>query len=180
MAINQDASSGKSKDSGFVPYRDSTLTWLLKDNLGGNSRTVMVATISPASDNYEETLSTLRWALPSNWHVCFLRRYADRAKRITNHAVVNEDPNAKIIRELRAEVVALKDMLLNAANPEILREKMAENESIMKEMSLTWEEKLQKTGNRSIPHLFAVFRPAQGGPKTSHGENGSSCGIWGN
>ena len=77
-------------------------------------------------------------------------RYADRAKRITNHAVVNEDPNAKIIRELRAEVVALKDMLLNAANPEILREKMAENESIMKEMSLTWEEKLRKTGNHSI------------------------------
>ena len=70
--INQDASSGKAKDSGFVPYRDSTLTWLLKDNLGGNSRTVMVATISPASDNYEETLSTLRWALPSNWHVSFL------------------------------------------------------------------------------------------------------------
>ena len=60
--IDQDASSGKGKDSGFVPYRDSTLTWLLKDNLGGNSRTVMVATISPASDNYEETLSTLRWA----------------------------------------------------------------------------------------------------------------------
>ena len=43
-----------------MPYRDSTLTWLLKDNLGGNSRTVMVATVSPASDNYEETLSTLR------------------------------------------------------------------------------------------------------------------------
>merc|ERR1719239_2115916 len=122
---------GKGKEK-FVPYRDSVLTWLLKDNLGGNSRTVMVATISPASDNYEETLSTLR--------------YADRAKRITNHAVVNEDPNAKIIRELRAEVVALKDMLLNAANPEVLREKMAENESIMKEMSLTWEEKLRKTG----------------------------------
>ena len=53
-----------------------------QDNLGGNSKTVMVATISPAADNYEETLSTLR--------------YADRAKRIENHAVVNEDPNAKV------------------------------------------------------------------------------------
>lgn len=55
---------------------------LLQDNLGGNSKTVMVATISPASDNYEETLSTLR--------------YADRAKRIMNHAVVNEDPNSRV------------------------------------------------------------------------------------
>ena len=60
----------------------------------------MVATISPAADNYEETLSTLR--------------YADRAKRIVNHAVVNEDPNARIIRELRQEVEALKEMLLHA------------------------------------------------------------------
>lgn len=76
------------------------LTWLLKDNLGGNSKTVMVATISPAADNYEETLSTLR--------------YADRAKRIVNHAVVNEDPNARIIRELRQEVEALKEMLKHA------------------------------------------------------------------
>ena len=72
----------------------------LQDNLGGNSKTVMVATISPAGDNYEETLSTLR--------------YADRAKRIINHAVVNEDPNARIIRELRAEVDALKEMLKHA------------------------------------------------------------------
>lgn len=57
----------------------------------------MVATVSPSSDNYEETLSTLR--------------YADRAKRIVNHAVVNEDPKAKIIRELRQEVEALKEQL---------------------------------------------------------------------
>ena len=125
-----DQASGKAKDK-FVPYRDSALTWLLKDNLGGNSRTVMVATISPALDNYEETLSTLR--------------YADRAKRIVNHAVVNEDPNARIIRELRAEVDALKEMLLNAAQPGVLREKLSENEKLMKEMSLTWEEKLHKT-----------------------------------
>ena len=112
----------------------------------------MVATISPASDNYEETLSTLRWALPPlllTGMCASCCRYADRAKRITNHAVVNEDPNAKIIRELRAEVVALKDMLLNAANPEVLMEKLAENEIIMKEMSLTSEEKLRKTGKTS-------------------------------
>lgn len=60
----------------------------------------MVATISPAADNYEETLSTLR--------------YADRAKRIVNHAVVNEDPNARIIRDLREEVDMLKQQLNEA------------------------------------------------------------------
>lgn len=54
-----DAAAGK-KSGDFVPYRDSALTWLLKDNLGGNAKTVMVATLSPSSDNYEETLSTLR------------------------------------------------------------------------------------------------------------------------
>ncbi|XP_049855904.1 kinesin-like protein KIF13A isoform X3 [Schistocerca gregaria] len=132
-----DQAMGKNKDK-FVPYRDSVLTWLLKDNLGGNSKTVMVATVSPAADNYEETLSTLR--------------YADRAKRIVNHAVVNEDPNARIIRELRQEVEALKEMLKHATGSEgfkdqriNLHEKLSESEKLMKEMSQTWEEKLQKT-----------------------------------
>ncbi|XP_044741310.1 kinesin-like protein KIF13A [Chrysoperla carnea] len=131
------SSSGKIKDK-FVPYRDSVLTWLLKDNLGGNSKTVMVATLSPAADNYEETLSTLR--------------YADRAKRIVNHAVVNEDPNARIIRELRQEVEALKEMLKYATgsvageNQRVdIHEKLSESEKLMKEMSQTWEEKLVKT-----------------------------------
>ncbi|XP_066600998.1 kinesin-like protein KIF13A isoform X2 [Prorops nasuta] len=131
-------SGGKNRDK-FVPYRDSVLTWLLKDNLGGNSKTVMVATISPAADNYEETLSTLR--------------YADRAKRIVNHAVVNEDPNARIIRELRQEVETLKEMLLHATGQGSIvgqqrtdiTEKLSESERLMKEMSQTWEEKLVKT-----------------------------------
>ncbi|XP_077537872.1 kinesin heavy chain 73 isoform X2 [Haemaphysalis longicornis] len=125
-----DQSSGKAKDS-FVPYRDSVLTWLLRDNLGGNSRTVMVAAISPAADNYEETLSTLR--------------YADRAKRIINHAVVNEDPNARIIRELREEVEMLRGQLKHATTPEGLSERLRESETLMQEISQTWEEKLRKT-----------------------------------
>ncbi|XP_064409537.1 kinesin-like protein KIF13A isoform X10 [Latimeria chalumnae] len=127
---DQAAGKGKSK---FVPYRDSVLTWLLKDNLGGNSKTAMIATISPAADNYEETLSTLR--------------YADRAKRIVNHAVVNEDPNAKIIRELREEVEKLKEQLSQAESlkaPE-LKEKLEESEKLIKELTITWEEKLRKT-----------------------------------
>ena len=83
-------------------YRTHLLIFicLFQDNLGGNSKTVMVATLSPSADNYEETLSTLR--------------YADRAKRIVNHAVVNEDPNARIIRELREEVETLRKMLSEA------------------------------------------------------------------
>ncbi|XP_066572114.1 kinesin-like protein KIF13A isoform X2 [Amia ocellicauda] len=127
-----DQSAGKGKNK-FVPYRDSVLTWLLKDNLGGNSKTAMIATVSPAADNYEETLSTLR--------------YADRAKRIVNHAVVNEDPNARIIRELREEVEKLREQLSQAESlkaPE-LKEKLEESEKLIKEMTLTWEEKLRKT-----------------------------------
>ncbi|XP_018588172.1 kinesin-like protein KIF13B isoform X3 [Scleropages formosus] len=127
-----DQGAGKNK-SKFVPYRDSVLTWLLKDSLGGNSRTAMVATVSPAADNYDETLSTLR--------------YADRAKSIVNHAVVNEDPNARIIRELREEVEKLREQLTQAESmkaPE-LKERLEESEKLIQEMTITWEEKLRKT-----------------------------------
>uniref|UniRef100_A0A671SVR1 Kinesin-like protein KIF13B n=1 Tax=Sinocyclocheilus anshuiensis TaxID=1608454 RepID=A0A671SVR1_9TELE len=127
-----DQGAGKNKNK-FVPYRDSVLTWLLKDSLGGNSRTAMVATVSPAADNYDETLSTLR--------------YADRAKSIVNHAVVNEDPNARIIRELREEVEKLRDQLTQAESmkaPE-LKERLEESEKLIQEMTVTWEEKLRKT-----------------------------------
>ncbi|KAJ8271049.1 hypothetical protein GJAV_G00122190 [Gymnothorax javanicus] len=127
-----DQGAGKNK-SKFVPYRDSVLTWLLKDSLGGNSRTAMVATISPAADNYDETLSTLR--------------YADRAKSIVNHAVVNEDPNARIIRELREEVEKLREQLTQAESmkaPE-LKDRLEESEKLIQEMTVTWEEKLRKT-----------------------------------
>ncbi|KAM6915006.1 kinesin-like protein KIF13B [Xenentodon cancila] len=127
-----DQGAGKNK-SKFVPYRDSVLTWLLKDSLGGNSRTAMVATISPAADNYDETLSTLR--------------YADRAKNIINHAVVNEDPNARIIRELREEVEKLKEQLTEAESMKVpeLKERLEESENLIQEMTVTWEEKLRKT-----------------------------------
>ena len=57
----QQASGKKKKKSDFIPYRDSVLTWLLRENLGGNSKTAMVAAISPADINYDETLSTLRY-----------------------------------------------------------------------------------------------------------------------
>ncbi|GMR33816.1 hypothetical protein PMAYCL1PPCAC_04011 [Pristionchus mayeri] len=127
--------SNNAKKEKFVPYRDSVLTWLLKDSLGGNSKTVMIATISPASDNYEETLSTLR--------------FADRAKKIVNHAVVNEDPNAKIIRELREEVETLRQQITltkrEHTETEELRERLAESERIVAQMNKSWEERLKET-----------------------------------
>ncbi|KAI8062273.1 hypothetical protein BC940DRAFT_128116 [Gongronella butleri] len=98
------AAKSKKKDA-FIPYRDSVLTWLLKDSLGGNSKTSMIAAISPA--DYDETLSTLR--------------YADQAKKIKTKAVVNEDPNVRMIRDLKSEIHALKQSLLAyVPNPEVL------------------------------------------------------------
>ncbi|XP_052232106.1 kinesin-like protein KIF28 isoform X2 [Dreissena polymorpha] len=82
-----DLSMGKKKV--MVPYRDSILTKLLQNALGGNSKTIMIAALSPADINYDETLSTLR--------------YADRAKKIQNKAVINENPLDKLIRELKEE-----------------------------------------------------------------------------
>ncbi|TIB88541.1 kinesin-like protein [Wallemia mellicola] len=147
----------KKKAEDFVPYRDSVLTWLLKDNLGGNSKTAMIAAISPA--DYEETLSTLR--------------YADQAKKIKNKAVVNEDPNAKLIRELKEELDALrlraagasqestfdanvppeKQMVqykshtgeIKSVSKADLQDQMEQSEKIMSSLNETWEEKLQKT-----------------------------------
>ncbi|XP_014600360.1 PREDICTED: kinesin-like protein unc-104 isoform X5 [Polistes canadensis] len=96
-ALAEIAATKKKKKADFIPYRDSVLTWLLRENLGGNSKTAMIAAISPADINYDETLSTLR--------------YADRAKQIVCKAVVNEDANAKLIRELKEEIQKLRELL---------------------------------------------------------------------
>uniref|UniRef100_A0A4X2KIA6 StAR-related lipid transfer protein 9 n=1 Tax=Vombatus ursinus TaxID=29139 RepID=A0A4X2KIA6_VOMUR len=90
---------GVPRKQSYIPYRDSVLTWLLKDSLGGNSKTIMVATVSPANSSYSETMSTLR--------------YASSAKNIINKPRVNEDANVKLIRELREEIERLKGMLLS-------------------------------------------------------------------
>ncbi|XP_028934226.1 stAR-related lipid transfer protein 9 isoform X2 [Ornithorhynchus anatinus] len=90
---------GSTRRQPYIPYRDSVLTWLLRDSLGGNSQTIMVATVSPAHSSYRETISTLR--------------YASSAKNIINQPQVNEDANVKLIRELRKEIDCLKTMLLS-------------------------------------------------------------------
>ncbi|XP_073794257.1 kinesin-like protein KIF1B isoform X42 [Danio rerio] len=164
--------SKKKKKTDFIPYRDSVLTWLLRENLGGNSRTAMVAALSPADINFDETLSTLR--------------YADRAKQIKCNAVINEDPNAKLVRELKDEVSRLKELLRAQGLGDILDtpmgcltaspssgslcsqaglqsvssiqerimstpggeeaiERLKESEKIIAELNETWEEKLRKT-----------------------------------
>ncbi|XP_051166483.1 uncharacterized protein LOC127284835 [Leptopilina boulardi] len=97
-ALAERGSSGNVPGRRFIPYRDSSLTWLLKDALGGNATTIMFATISPASGSYNETAHTLR--------------FAQRAQSVVNRPVVNEDPIARIIRELRSEVARLKSLLL--------------------------------------------------------------------
>ncbi|CRL07801.1 CLUMA_CG020755, isoform A [Clunio marinus] len=119
----------------YIPYRDSTLTWLLKDSLGGNSKTIMIAAISPADVNYSETLSTLR--------------YANRAKNIINKPTINEDPNVKLIRELREEISALQAMLatgnVTLTEPQLkvlenLQKKEAQEKVLIEEWSEKWRE----------------------------------------
>ncbi|VDN55210.1 unnamed protein product [Dracunculus medinensis] len=82
-----------------VPYRNSKLTRLLQDSLGGNSKTVMCANIGPASYNYDETISTLR--------------YANRAKNIKNVVRINEDPKDALLRKFQLEIDHLKKLLAN-------------------------------------------------------------------
>ncbi|XP_004699844.1 kinesin-like protein KIF14 [Echinops telfairi] len=131
---------------GFIPYRESVLTWLLKESLGGNSKTAMIATVSPAASNLEETLSTLR--------------YANQARLIVNVAKVNEDTNAKLIRELKAEIEKLKAAQRNNRNidPEryrlcrqeitALRMKLHQQEKDMAEMQRVWKEKFEQAEKR--------------------------------
>ncbi|XP_026705126.1 stAR-related lipid transfer protein 9 [Athene cunicularia] len=156
----------------YIPYRDSILTWLLKDSLGGNSKTIMIATISPASSSYNETMSTLR--------------YASNAKNIINKPRVNEDANVKLIRELREEIDRLKTMLmsfeLRNSSPSWsddrdgnLTELVLQNEMKIEQLTKDWTSKWidrkaimeeysvdinkEKAGviiDSSLPHLMAM------------------------
>ncbi|XP_061217926.1 chromosome-associated kinesin KIF4A isoform X2 [Neopsephotus bourkii] len=120
----------ENKKGGFVPYRDSKLTRLLQDSLGGNSHTLMIACVSPADSNLEETLNTLR--------------YADRARKIKNKPIVNRDPQATELHQLKQQVQQLQVLLLqahggilpvsiNMAPSENLQSLMEKNQSLMEE-----------------------------------------------
>ncbi|CAJ0578682.1 unnamed protein product, partial [Mesorhabditis spiculigera] len=133
----------KAKKKVQIPYRDSVLTCLLKNALGGNSKTIMIAALSPADINYEETLSTLR--------------FADRAKSIKTQAVVNESATERMIRELREENAKLQAGIKggggNSEEIENLRRQLAENQKEMANLEKTWQQKVAeeaaKAGNVS-------------------------------
>lgn len=146
-----DLSMGKKKV--MVPYRDSVLTKLLQNALGGNSKTIMIAALSPADINYDETLGTLR--------------YADRAKKIKNKAVVNENPMDKLIRELREENEKLKKMFesgglttmdvggreMSETEKEEMRKQMRDELLAQMEFNaqsmMSWDEKVQMSQSDS-------------------------------
>ncbi|KAL5269141.1 hypothetical protein ACHWQZ_G002835 [Mnemiopsis leidyi] len=170
----------RGKKDNFIPFRDSVLTWLLKENLGGNSKTAMIAALSPANINYDETLSTLR--------------YADRAKQIVCKAVVNEDPNAKIIRELQEEVMKLKAIIkaegLEAKIESYVfdakssggamrqatnaQEQLQASEKLIAELNETWEQKLQKTEKIKIERETALTELGV----SIQGEGGGAWGVF--
>jgi pSer/pThr/pTyr-binding forkhead associated (FHA) protein len=141
-----------------VPYRESKLTRILQNALGGNSKTTMIAAISPATFNYDETLSTLR--------------YADAVKAIKNKAIVNETPQEKLIRELREENEKLKELIgggvkggSSGMSDEMRQEYEAQIEELRRqkeEAEKTMQEKLSEASRHtvveverelSVPHL---------------------------
>ncbi|XP_078264191.1 kinesin-like protein KIF14 [Rhinoraja longicauda] len=138
----------QAKKKVFIPYRESVLTWLLKDSLGGNSKTAMIATISPSASNVEETLSTLR--------------YAKQARQIINVAKVNEDSSAKLIRDLKLEIEKLKAVQMSCQGMqsaryklsqreiEALKFKLRQQEREMAEAHRKWREKLDDAEKRKL------------------------------
>ena len=123
-----------------IPFRDSALTWILSESLGGNSKTYMIATISPSGKNYNESLSTLR--------------YAYNAKQIINTVKINEDTNEKIVKILKEEIENLKLQIKGSESKEMdnlkveilyLRDAILQREDLMKEREKSWEQKLQES-----------------------------------
>jgi hypothetical protein len=150
ISVLADKATGKGKGQ-VVPYRDSALTRMLQNALGGNSKTIMICALSPADTNYEETLSTLR--------------YADRAKKIQNKAVVNESPQDKLIRELKEENERLKKQLASQGGVvggaggtdeeaqlklREMEEQMRANQLAMEEMQKSWEQKLAEAKAKEL------------------------------
>ena len=168
-----DKAIGKNKNM-LPPYRDSALTRILQNALGGNSKTVMICALSPALINYEETLSTLR--------------YADRAKKIQNKAVINESEHDKMVRLLKEENSGLKKMIEDLQKKLLgqggvvgdddkqafldLKEQYEANQKVMSDMQKTFEERLEEAKKSegeyigshvdiSLPHLVVLNEDPQ-------------------
>ncbi|KAI6223033.1 Kinesin domain containing protein [Aphelenchoides fujianensis] len=130
--------------STHIPYRDSKLTRLLQDSLGGNTKTVMVACISPSDNNYDETLSTLR--------------YANRAKNIKNLPRINEDPKDALLREYQAEIERLKEMM-HTNGPTAAAK--AEQSAASNEEVEAMKQRLQEEFAQSMAELRASYENEQ-------------------
>ena len=173
LAINSD----ETKKASPVPYRESKLTYLLKNSLGGNSKTIMIAALAPSNVNYDETLGTLR--------------YASRAKKIKNKAVVNEDSTTKLVNNLKAEIDALKAQLMGGNNNnnnngggggknadeerkkwdeerEALLAKLKESEQLAQRASMTDDERAKETAlaaqDQGMAELVAQREKAKNTP----------------
>jgi kinesin family protein 3/17 len=120
--------------SSHIPYRDSKLTRMLQDSLGGNTKTVMIACVSPADYNYEETLSTLR--------------YASRAKSIQNKPKINEDPKDALLRQYEDEIKKLREMIANMA-------KGGDPTNLLKEIANVQKNMNEKNTVKSVEQLHA-------------------------
>ena len=142
-----DKALGKKKDV-LPPYRDSALTRILQNALGGNSKTVMICALSPASINYEETLSTLR--------------YADRAKKIQNKAVVNESEHDKVVRLLREENNDLKKKIEELSKKLLGGTVEDEDKEAFKELKAQYEEtqKLCETMSKTFSERLEEAKKA--------------------
>ncbi|XP_078380781.1 uncharacterized protein LOC144663646 isoform X2 [Oculina patagonica] len=141
---SQDLESGP---TAAVPYKDSALTWILKDCFGGNCHTIMLAAVSPSASCHNETLNTLR--------------FANHAKNIVNVPKVNEDSNVKLIKELQLEIHSLKERLKSGHVPSSLgvdkaEKKLQENEELMKRLTGIWEDKWSKTQKLIEERALAV------------------------
>ncbi|XP_061543979.1 kinesin-like protein KIF17 [Phycodurus eques] len=132
---------GRSK---YVPYRDSKLTRLLQDSLGGNTRTLMVACLSPADSNYEESLSTLR--------------YANRAKSIQNRPRINEDPKDALLREYQEEIKKLRALVSGQmSSAAALPSAVSGHQAEVSRSSADGEKEIKKDYEERLARLRADF-----------------------
>ncbi|XP_015118817.1 osmotic avoidance abnormal protein 3 isoform X2 [Diachasma alloeum] len=150
-----------------VPYRDSKLTRLLRDSLGGNARTLMIACVSPSDDNGEETLSTLR--------------YAARARCIKNKPVVNEDPKDALLRQYQLELQRLKKLLEGSKD-------FDGDDEEERETNLTYNEEVEKlkrecedsnmSAQRLREELEALRGRYESGKENFAAETGLQAKVW--
>lgn len=123
--------SALAEKSPHIPYRDSKLTRLLQDSLGGNSKTIMIANIGPSEFNYNETLTTLR--------------YANRAKTIENKPIMNEDPQDTKLREYQEEIARLRQLITERQT----REKSVPKVRKVKQKTIKRDESLEESDEKS-------------------------------